>query len=593
MSSSVEHQQKRLSAVLMADIVGYTKLVESDTDRTVAAWKAARSDIIEPALSKQHGRIVKFTGDGFLAEFPTVHDAVTCAMAMQAGLTESSLTFRMGVNLGDVIDDGDDIHGEGVNIAARIEALADPGCIAISGSVHEQVRNRIAADYTDMGERELKHVSAPIHVFQIANFAQADLADPAPPTSPANKASPTSPANSKKVPRILVASFRNTSRNEDSGDIVEGIVEDLTTELSQIRTLEVISNGASATLDSTDGHTNLHESHGIDFILTGSIRSAGNRLRVSVELLDSVEDTVVWSERFDETFDDIFDIQDRIVRKTIFIITGEIEVQTLDRAHRKPTENMTSYELMVKGKRLHHQYKKDTHPKALEFFNKAIEADPENGSAYAWRACTIGGALNRGYLPPSEEISMDSVFASIEKAKELNSNDFEVYRMLCRAALTLEKDHEKSLQFGAKAYELNPNDPRILWAYGIALALSGNGAEASDVLTKAAELSPNFGVEGTRDLLWSALLISAFVENKFAECAEWFAKIDNVDFRSFLLNAYSAQQCDASGNHHPSNDELMAKFRTLDHDNEIEEFLFKDPQITARLKAFCADVFAA
>ena len=593
MSGSSEHRRKRLCAVLIADIVGYTKLVESDTDRTVTAWKAARSDIIEPALNNQHGRIVKFTGDGFLAEFPTVHDAVTCAMAMQARLTESFLTFRMGVNLGDVVDDGDDIHGEGVNIAARIEALADPGCIAVSGSVHEQVRNRIAADYTDMGERRLKHVNAPVHVFQIANFAQGELNAPAKAASPVDKASLMNPVNAKKLPRVLVAPFRNISNNKDSEDIVEGIVEDLTTELSQVRTLEVISNGASGTLDSAGDRANLNEIHGIDFTLTGSIRSAGNRIRVSVELLDSLKNNVLWSERFDEIFDDIFDIQDRIVRKTIFIVTGEIEVQTLDRAHRKPSENMTSYELMVKGKRLHHQYKRETHPKALEFFNKAIEADPENGSAYAWRACTIGGLLNRGYLPPSEEISMDSVLASIEKARELNSDDFECYRMLCRTALVLEKDHEKSLQYGAKAYDLNPNDPRILWAYGTAMALSGNGAGASDLLAKAAELSPNFGVEGTRDLLWSALLVSAFVENKFLECAEWFAKIDNVDFRSFLLNAYGSQQCEASRNHQPSNDELIAKFRTLDHDNEIEAFLFKDPSVTDRLKAFCVDLFSS
>ena len=592
MPNSAEAQPKRLSAVLMADIVGYTKLVERDTDKTVSAWKAARRDIIEPALSNQHGRIVKFTGDGFLAEFPTVHDAVICAMTMQAGLTGGPLTFRMGVNLGDVIDDGDDIHGEGVNIAARIEALADPGCIVISGSVHEQVRNQVAADYQDMGERDLKHVSAPIRVFQIISFPNAGGAESAQQTTPTCETSSTNPRSEKKAPRILVSPFRNTSQNQESGEIVEGIVEDLTTELSQIRSLEVISNSAASALNTGKIPVDIYESYGVDFVLTGSIRSAGNRIRVSVELLDAVDNTVVWNERFNEVFDDIFEIQDRIVKKTIFYITGEIEVKTLDRAHRKPTENMTSYELMVKGKRLHSFYQKQTHPEALRFFNKAIEADSENGSAYAWQACTMIGDLNKGFLPVSEEINIDAVLSSIEKAKELNANDFECYRMLCRISLRLEKDHDKSLQFGKKAYDLNPNDPRILWAYGLTLALSGNGQDATDLLTKAADLSPNFGVEGTQDLLWSALVTSAFVENKFAECTDWFAKIDNVDFRSFLLNEYSVRKCDRSKTWQPPDADLVAKFRTLDHDSEIEQFLFKNTQTTGELKGFCAEVFS-
>ncbi len=592
MSTSKDRDQRRLSAVLMADIVGYTKLVEHDTDRTVTAWKAARLDVIDPLIEQMRGRIVKFTGDGFLAEFQTVQDAVNCAMSMQNQLDSSPLTFRMGVNLGDVIDDGDDIHGEGVNIAARIEALAEPGSITISGSVFEQVRNRISANYKDMGERDLKHVSAPIHVFQIYNITQK--ADENPTREPSPKPETEAIQTYKKsAPRILVSPFRNNSRNGESEEIVEGIVEDLTTELSQIRALEVISNGASATLDvKKEALDGLHDAHGIDFVLTGSIRSSGERLRVSVELLDATDSTVIWSERFNETFDDIFEIQDRIVQKTIFFITGEIEVKTLERAHRKPTENMTSYELLIKGKRLHHQYRKETHPVALEYFNKAIEADPENSAAYAWRACTIGGCLNRGFLPASNEISSDSVQASIAKAKELNAEEPECYRMLCRATLRWERNLEKALQFGKKAYELNPNDPRILLAYGKALALSGFGHEASNLLQKAEQLTPNFGVEGTKNGLWSGLVLSTFVDQKYAECLDWYQKLDDVDFQSFVLGTYSASQQQVLDAQRQSHLENLAQFQSLDHAGEIDDFLFKDQQTTEDLKAFCTDLFS-
>ena len=195
MPTSTHRDPRRLSAVLMADIVGYTKLVERDTDRTVNAWKSARRDVIDPLIAQLRGRIVKFTGDGFLAEFQTVQDAVNCAMSMQSRLRTSPLAFRMGVNLGDVIDDGDDIHGEGVNIAARIEALAEPGSITISGSVFEQIRNRISASFKDLGECELKHVSAPIHVFQIYNITQ-NVGEPQMPETQAKPAAATPPRSS-------------------------------------------------------------------------------------------------------------------------------------------------------------------------------------------------------------------------------------------------------------------------------------------------------------------------------------------------------------------------------------------------------------
>lgn len=221
-----ERERRRLSAILIADVAGYTRLVEQDTDGTVAAWKAARDEVIEPAISEHDGRLVKLTGDGFLSEFPSVHDAVTCALAIQDNLTDSPLGFRIGIHLGDVIDDGKDIHGEGVNIAARIEALADPGGVNVTGSVHEQVRNRLNCHFEDMGEHEVKHVSAPVRVYRMMRGATIRTADV--PDRPA-KESPVLPDK----PSIAVLPFHNASSDAEQEYFADGMTEDIITELSR------------------------------------------------------------------------------------------------------------------------------------------------------------------------------------------------------------------------------------------------------------------------------------------------------------------------------------------------------------------------
>ena len=223
--------QRRLAAVLAADVASYTRLMEQDTDGTVAAWRAARDEVIDPFVADRSGRIVKLTGDGFLAEFPTVQDAVECAVAMQKSLANSSLDFRMGINLGDIVDDGQDIHGEGVNIAARLEALADPGGICVSGEAHAVVRNRVDFDFEDLGERSVKHVSAPVRVYAINLEGSAIQADPAP--AAADK------------PSIAVLPFANLSHDPEQEYFADGMTEDLITDLSKKSGLFVTSRSSS------------------------------------------------------------------------------------------------------------------------------------------------------------------------------------------------------------------------------------------------------------------------------------------------------------------------------------------------------------
>lgn len=266
--------QRRLAAILAADVAGYTRLMETDTDGTVAAWQDAREDVIKPCVSDHSGKIVKLTGDGFLVEFPTVQDAVNCAIAMQQGLASSSLDFRMGVNMGDIVDDGEDIHGEGVNVAARLEGLADAGGINISGMVYDSIRNRIEASFEDRGEQEVKNVSAPVRVYAIRRAGAAAVE-----TAPEVQ-------SSTEIPSIAVLPFDNLSGDPEQKYFSDGMAEDLITDLSKISKLSVTARNSSFSFKGEMPDVKeVAEKLGVAFVLEGSVRKMGDRLRINAQLI--------------------------------------------------------------------------------------------------------------------------------------------------------------------------------------------------------------------------------------------------------------------------------------------------------------------
>ena len=381
----------------------------------------------------------------------------------------------------------------------------------------------------------------------------------------------------KKI-RLLVLPFRNSNNSLENEDLVDGIVEDLITEFSLIKDIEIMSN--ATTLSFKENEIQLRDiknQFDVDFFLTGSIRSSKNRVRVSVELLGGDEGDVLWKERYDREFEDVFEVQDEIVKNVIFSLVGEIELKTLDRAERKPSQNLSSYENLLKGRVLHHKYDRETHPQALEYFNKAIELDPNNGAAYAWKACTVGGGIARGFFEETEELSKENAAKWINKALEINQNDFECYRMLCRVHLSMYGDHLKSIEFGRKAFEFNPNDPRILWGFGIAIALAGDGEEALKFLLKAYELSPKKGVEGSIDSVISAVLVGYFSAERYDQVIEWFDRLEIRDFRSYVLCISASIKLNSDIRFL---DEFVAKFKGIDFSRDIKLFQFKDPNHT-------------
>jgi len=367
-----ESDQRRLSAILAADVVGYTRRMEENTEGTVAAWKIARSDIIDPTIVEHKGRIVKHTGDGFLAEFATVQSAVKCALAMQAKLATNPLDFRMGVNLGDVIDDGEDIHGEGVNIAARIEALAQPGGVYVSGSVHEQVRNRIDVIFEDLGKHEVKNVSAPVHVYKIVTDDDAPVIE--------IKATEQSVFYDK--PSIAVLPFDNMSGDPEQQYFADGISEDIITALSKVSRLRVVARNSSfAYKGQSSDIRKIAGELSVGYVLEGSVRRGGNRIRVTAQLIDASVDTHIWAERYDRSVDDIFDIQDEIAKEIVTNLRVQLTDGETALMISGGTDNVEAWQYCIRAGDLWFRLNGSDHLSARELLELAIELDPNYAAA--------------------------------------------------------------------------------------------------------------------------------------------------------------------------------------------------------------------
>lgn len=465
--------QRRLAAVLAADVAGYTRLMEQDTDGTVAAWKAARDDVIDPVVGEHSGRLVKLTGDGFLVEFPTVQGAVRCAIALQEGLATGTLDFRMGINLGDIVDDGRDIHGEGVNIAARIEALADPGGINISASVYEQVRNRIEAAFEDRGEHEVKHVSEPVRVYAIRLGGSV----PAEPQV-------TSPPLPDK-PSIAVLPFDNMSGDSEQDYFADGITEDIITEISKIDALFVISRNSTFTYKGKAAKVqDICCDLGVRHVVEGSVRKAGDRVRVTAQLIDGQSGGHIWAERFDRALVDIFAVQDEITEQ----IVRALEVNLVESARvplpRVETDIPEAYDCFLRGREQYRMFSKDGNATARQLFDKAIRLDANYAAAYAGLAMTclhdwFGGTTD----------ALDRGFQQALRANALNPSLPLVYEALGNIQL-FRKQHAEAVAAARRWIELEPSNADGYANLAGALQFSGEPEQVIPLIDKAMRLNP-------------------------------------------------------------------------------------------------------
>jgi adenylate cyclase len=510
--------QRRLAAILAADVVGYSRLVRADEEGILARLNSLRNKIIDPSIARHDGRIVKLMGDGMLVEFASVVDAVRNAIEVQRAVAEHEadvpddrrIVFRVGINLGDVVIDGNDIQGDGVNVAARLEELADPGSVCISGAVYDQVRDRIDLPYQDLGEQEIKNIDRPIRAWRWA-----------PETSTAvNEAGTTTkPMPLPDKPSIAVLPFDNMGGDPDQEFFADGITEDVITELSRYPDLFVISRNSAFTYKGRAVKVQeIRRDLGVHYVVEGSTRKSGNRVRVTVQLIDSASGNHVWAERYDRELVDIFDLQDELTQAIVATLPGRLGSAEEDRFRRKPPQDMAAFDYLLAGKIHHHRVTKEDNAEALRLLDKAIELDPRFAQAYAWKACTLGQAIEFGFGERPDELD-DQAFEAVNIALSLDENDVECHRLLCE--INMERHQlDQAVIHGARALAQNPNDPRLVAQKGELLTWLGKPDEGAVWIKKAIRLDPH-GAPARAHLLGRAL----YGARRYADAVDAYRQI--------------------------------------------------------------------
>jgi len=409
--------QRRLAAILAADIAGYSRLMGADEEGTLARLKALRAEVIDPAIAEHRGRIVKTTGDGMLIEFASVVDAMRCATAWQAAMAEraaAGIAWRIGINLGDVIIDGDDIFGDGVNIAARLEAIAESGGICLSDDAYRQVRDRLDLVFDDLGEQQVKNIARPVRVFRVRPLVSRPPSphpnpplpglDPGitgegvggahplpnpPPQAGEGRVGADGPEAALPLPdkpSIAVLPFQNMSGDPEQEYFADGMVEEIITALSRIRWLFVIARNSTFTYK---GHAvdvkQVGRELGVRYVLEGSVRKGGNRVRITGQLIDAETGTHLWADRFDGLIEDVFELQDKIAFSVAGVIEPALQAAEMRRSAARPTNDLTAYDLYLRALATF-SITKERLAAALGLLDQAIAIDPRYGPALAWAA---------------------------------------------------------------------------------------------------------------------------------------------------------------------------------------------------------------
>jgi TolB-like protein/class 3 adenylate cyclase len=378
---------RRLAAILAADVVGYSRLMGIDEEGTLAALKTHRRELIDPLIAQHQGRIVKTTGDGLLIEFGSIVDAVRCAVVMQQGIESSNanvdedrrILFRIGINVGDVIVEGDDIFGDGVNVAARLQTLAKPGCICVSATVREHVAEKLPIGFSDLGEHSVKNIARPIHVYRIETRME--------PRNATIRGSEHAALTLPDRPSIAVLPFTNLSGDPEQDYFADGMVEDIITGLSRIKWLFVIARNSSfAYKGKVVNVKQAGRELGVRYILEGSVRKASSRIRVTGQLIEAETDRHVWADRYDRTLDDIFAIQDELTMSVVAAIEPSLRQAEIERVKRKRPDSLDAYDLVLRA--LPHVYTvmPEGAARALPFLDTALKMEPDYGLAHGFAA---------------------------------------------------------------------------------------------------------------------------------------------------------------------------------------------------------------
>lgn len=482
-----ERAQRRLAAILAADVVGYSRLMGIDEAGTLAALKACRRDLIDVRIAELKGRIVKLAGDGMLVEFPSVVDAVACAVAIQRGAglrnqgvpAERRLEWRIGVHIGDVIVEDSDIFGDGVNVAARLESIAETGGICVSASVREHVGNRLDIIFEDAGERQLKNIERPMRVFQVRPSGLTVSARPASVTA-------ARPANPLK-PSIAVLPFANMSGDPEQEYFADGMTEDLITDLSKVSGLSVIARNSVYTYKGKP--TDVREvgaRFNVATVLEGSVRKAGQRVRINAQLIDSNDGTHLWADRYDRDLTDIFALQDELTKTIVEQLKVRLLPTEKEAIEAAPTRSMDAYNYYLQGRHFYHLHSTQHALLARRLFRKAVELDPLYARAYS-------GLADCGWMLLSnhhEGVSVEEIMAASTTALRLDPTLAEAHASYGIALHLSGRPREAVAEF-EKAIDLDPDLYEAYYLYAYACRNSANPEGAARMYRRAAELAPD------------------------------------------------------------------------------------------------------
>jgi len=505
----------RLAAIMATDVVGYSKLMQSDEAGALASLGAIR-EATQRQIRAHRGRIANTAGDSVVAEFGSAVEAVSCAMALQQDLSgraqNDGLQVRIGVHLGDVVDKGGDLFGTAVNVAARLEGIAQPGGIVVSAAVRDSIAGKLTASFIDLGLKTLKNIEEPVRAYASSPRAGSFSAE-------TPRAGEPLPLPSK--PSIAVLPFDNLSGDRDQDYFADGMVEEIITELSRMRWLFVIARNSSfAYKGRAVDVKQIGRELGVRYILEGSVRKSGNKVRITGQLVDTTTGAHLWADRFEGGLENIFDLQDHVTTSVIGAISPKLEEAEIERAKRKPTENLDAYDHVLRGMAVYRQWTRESNAEALASFSRAIELDPNFATAYAFAARCYTQRKANGWTTDAVQESAEALRLS-RRAVDLGNNDATA---LCFAGWTMAHvggDHHTGAALIDKALALNPNLAAAWYCSGWVRVYSGEPELAIQHCARAIRLSP---FDPILSRLRAATATAHFLMGQYDEAAAWAEK---------------------------------------------------------------------
>lgn len=506
--------ERRLAAILAADVAGFSALMERNEEGTYSRIGTLRREVIEPRLSEHHGRLIKTTGDGFLAEFASPIAALRCALSIQESLFDdpNALRLRIGINLGDVIiEQGGDVYGEGINVAARLEGLADPGGILISGKIHSEVEGKVTADFEDLGERQVKNISRPIRMYAVRPTEA--VATPSEAVAAAGMKTFSLPDK----PSIAVLPFQNMSGDPEQEYFADGMVEEIITALSRFKSLFVIARNSSFTYKGKAVDIKrVGRELGVRYVLEGSVRKSGGHVRITGQLIEAGTGTHLWADKFDGELKEVFELQDLVTANVVSVIAPKIQQSEIERARAKPTDRLDSYDFFLRGIAAYADRSKWGTAELRDWFKKASERDPDYAAAQVMLAyCALSKQATLG-VPLSAEERAEAIQIA-ERASALAIDDSFVLSRAAHIFVYLGQDYDRAEAMIEEAVALNTNDAAA-WAFrGWISLMCVEPARAIESFERRLQLSP---LDPGRASSWNGMSFAHFLLGEYDQgCA--------------------------------------------------------------------------